>query len=289
VCVIDQADQRMSTRTIKVVKMSYEEADKALKKDKVLSKLNVLTKSHKSFRNENGAIKLDLPNVDVKLKNKKVHIQIQTESASRKLDAEMMVIAGRVIAQYATENMISMPFLTQEVGSFSEEIMQNKENLTATHAFQATRCFKQSKITPKASLHAGLGLSSYIRVTRPIRRYLDLLVQQQLVRFVNNQTTLDDSQIKQRITQVNAVISRVNKATRQSIEHFKCIFLKQNKNWRGKGIIVELNNNKATLLIPEIAMVTQLKLKSKAQLEDEIELRAVSINLENRSIDFKPL
>jgi exoribonuclease-2 len=269
--------------------MSYEEADQALKEDQALSKLNALAKSHKAFRNENGAIKLDLPNVNVKLKNKKIDIQIQTESASRKLVAEMMVIAGRVIAQYAIENKISMPFLTQEVGSFSEDIMQNKENLTATQAFQATRCFKQSKITPKASLHAGLGLSYYVRVTSPIRRYLDLLVQQQLVKFINNQTTLDDSQIKQRITQVNAVISRVNKATRQSIEHFKCLFLKQNNNWCGKGIIVNLNGNKATILIPEIAMITQLKLKSKAQLEDELELRAVSINLENRLIDFKPL
>jgi len=283
------SDIKILQSEIKVVKMSYEEADQALKEDQALSKLNALAKSHKEFRNNNGAIKLDLPNVDVKLKNKKVNIQIQTESESRELVAEMMVIAGRVIAQYATENKISMPFLTQEVGSFSEEIMQNKENLTAAQAFQATRCFKQSKITPKASLHAGLGLSCYIRVTSPIRRYLDLLVQQQLVRFINNQTTLDDTQIKQRITQVNAVISRVNKATRQSIEHFKCIFLKQNKNWRGKGIIVELNSNKATILIPELAMITRLKLKSKAQLEDEIELRVVSINLENRLIDFKPL
>ena len=283
------SDIKILQSEIKVVKMSYEDADKALKEDQVLSKLNNLAKSHKAFRNNNGAIKLDLPNVDVKLKNKKVDIQIQAESESRELVAEMMVIAGRVIAQYATENKISMPFLTQEVGSFSEDIMQNKENLTATQAFQATRCFKQSKITPKASLHAGLGLSCYVRVTSPIRRYLDLLVQQQLVRFINNQTTLDDAQIKQRITQVNAVISRVNKATRQSIEHFKCLFLKQNNNWRGKGIIVDLNGNKATVLIPEIAMITQLKLKSKAQLEDEIELRAVSINLENRSIDFKPL
>ena len=283
------SDIKILQSEIKVVKMSYEEADKALKEDKVLSKLSALTKSHKAFRNENGAIKLDLPNVDVKLKNKKVDIQIQTESASRELVAEIMVIAGRVIAQYANEHEISMPFLTQEVGSFSEDIIQNKENLTAAQAFQATRCFKQSKITPKASLHAGLGLSCYVRVTSPIRRYLDLLTQQQLVRFINNQTTLDDTQIKQRITQVNAVISRVNKATRQSIEHFKCLFLKQNNNWHGKGIIVDLNGNKATLLIPEIAMITQLKLKSKAQLEDEIELRAVSINLENRSIDFKPL
>ena len=283
------SDIKILQSEIKVVKMSYEEADKALKEDKVLSKLNILAKSHKEFRNKNGAIKLDLPNVDVKIKNKKVDIQIQTDSESRKLVAEMMVIAGRVIAQYANEHEISMPFLTQEVGSFSEDIIQNKENLTATQAFQATRCFKQSKITPKASLHAGLGLSCYVRVTSPIRRYLDLLTQQQLVRFINNQTTLDDTQIKQRITQVNAVISRVNKATRQSIEHFKCLFLKQNNNWHGKGIIVDLNGNKATLLIPEIAMITQLKLKSKAQLEDEIELRAVSINLENRSIDFKPL
>jgi len=283
------SDIKILQSEIKVVKMSYGEADQALKEDQALSKLNALAKSHKEFRNNNGAIKLDLPNVEVKLKNKKVSIQIQTESASRKLVAEMMVIAGRVIAQYATENKISMPFLTQEVGSFSEDIMQNKENLTATQAFQATRCFKQSKITPKASLHAGLGLSCYVRVTSPIRRYLDLLVQQQLVRFINNQTTLDDSQIKQRITQVNAVITRVNKATRQSIEHFKCLFLKQNNNWRGKGIIVDLNGNKATILIPEIAMITQLKLKSKAKIEDEIELRAVSIDLENRLIDFKPL
>jgi len=283
------SDIKILRSEIKVVKMSYEEADQALKEDQALSKLNALAKSHKAFRNENGAIKLDLPNVNVKLKNKKIDIQIQIESASRKLVAEMMVIAGRVIAQYATENKISMPFLTQEVGSFSGDIMQNKENLTATQAFQATRCFKQSKITPKASLHAGLGLSSYVRVTSPIRRYLDLLVQQQLVKFINNQTTLDDSQIKQRITQVNAVISRVNKATRQSIEHFKCLFLKQNNNWCGKGIIVNLNGNKATILIPEIAMITQVKLKSKAQLEDELELRAVSINLENRLIDFKPL
>jgi len=283
------SDIKILQSEIKVVKMSYEEADQKLKEDKVLSKLNALAKSHKAYRNENGAIKLDLPNVDVKLKNKKVDIHIQTENESRKLVAEMMVIAGRVIAQYATENKISMPFLTQEVGSFSEEIMQNKENLTAAQAFQASRCFKQSKITPKASLHAGLGLSCYIRVTSPIRRYLDLLTQQQLVRFINNQTTLDDTQVKKRITQVNAVISRVNKATRQSIEHFKCLFLKQNNNWHGRGIIVDLNGNKATLLIPEIAMITQLKLQSKAQLEDKIELRAVSINLENRLIDFKPL
>ena len=144
------SDIKILHSEIKVVKMSYEEADQVLKEDRFLSKLNAIAISHKEFRNENGAIKLYLPNVDIRVKNKKIDIQIQIESESRKLVAEMMVIAGRVIAQYSTENKISMPFLTQEVGSFSEEIMKNKENLTSAQAFQATRCFKQSKASTKS-------------------------------------------------------------------------------------------------------------------------------------------
>ena len=116
-----------------------------------------LAKSHKAFRNENGAIKLDLPNVDVKLKNKKVDIQIQAKSESRELVAEMMVIAGHVIAQYATENKISMPFLTQEVGSFSEDIIQNKENLTAAQAFMQLAASSNQRLHQKLPYMLDLG------------------------------------------------------------------------------------------------------------------------------------
>jgi exoribonuclease-2 len=82
---------------------------------------------------------------------------------------------------------------------------------------------------------------------------------------------------------------KVNKATRQSIEHFKCLYLKQNNSWLGKGVVVELYGDKATVLIPEIAMMTQIKLSSNIQLEDKIKLKVSSINLVARSIDFKPL
>ena len=61
------------------------------------------------------------------------------------------------------------------------------------------------------------------------------------------------------------------------------------KKWKGKGVVVDLSNNKTTLLIPEIAMLTQLKLKSKYELDSEVELKVASIELENRSVDFKPV
>ena len=57
----------------------------------------------------------------------------------------------------------------------------------------------------------------------------------------------------------------------------------------GGGAVVELHGDKATVLIPQIAMMTQIKLSTNVQLEDEIKLKASSIDIVNRLINFKPL
>jgi exoribonuclease-2 len=274
---------------IKVTNMSYEYADRVINENEVLSKLNDIAISHKAFRTDNGAIKLNLPNVDVKVKNQKVFIKPQDDSNSRDLVAEMMVIAGRTIAQFAIENNISLPFLTQEAGSFSEEVIDNIQKLTIAKAFEASRGFMRSKISVKPSKHSGLGLSAYTRVTSPMRRYLDLLVQQQLVRFLSKLPTLDDNAVKDRIKAINFLLPKVNKAIRQSVEHYKCLYLKQNNSWEGEGIIVEINGEKALINIPSLAMMTQIKFKSKINIEDKVKLKVSSINLFELSVNFKPL
>ena len=283
------SDIEIHLSEIKVTNMSYEDADKVINEHEILSKLNNIAISHKAFRNDNGAIKLNLPSVDVKVKDEKVFIRPQEDSNSRDLVAEMMVIAGRTIAQFAIENNISLPYLTQEAGSFSEDVIDNIQKLTIAKAFEASRGFKRSKITVKPSIHSGLGLSAYTRATSPMRRYLDLLVQQQLVRFLSNQPTLDDNTIKERIKVINSSMPKVNKASRQSIEHFKCLYLKQNNTWEGEGVVVEVNGEKALINIPSLAMMTQIKFKSKINIEDKVNLKVGSINLFERSVNFKPL
>ncbi|MDA8981549.1 ribonuclease catalytic domain-containing protein [Candidatus Thioglobus sp.] len=274
---------------IKVTSMSYEHADKVIDEHEILSKLNNIAISHKAFRNDNGAIKLNLPSVDVKVKDEKVFVLPQADSISRELVAEMMVIAGRTIAQFAIENNISLPYLTQEAGNFSKDVIDNIQKLTIVKAFEASRGFKRSKITVKPSMHSGLGLSAYTRVTSPMRRYLDLLVQQQLVRFLSKLPTLDDNAVKDRIKVINSSMPKVNKASRQSIEHFKCLYLKQNNTWEGEGVVVEVNGEKALINIPSLAMMTQIKFKSNVTIEDRVKLKVGSINLFERLVNFKPL
>ena len=283
------SDIEIHLSEIKVTSMSYEHADKVINENEILSKLNNIAISHKAFRSDNGAIKLNLPSVDVKIKDEKVFIRPQVDSGSRELVAEMMVIAGRTIAQFAIENNISLPYLTQEAGNFSKDVIDNIQKLTIAKAFEASRGFKRSKITVKPSMHSGLGLSAYTRATSPMRRYLDLLVQQQLVRFVSKLPTLDDNSIKERIKVINSSMPKVNKASRQSIEHFKCLYLKQNNTWEGEGVVVEVNGEKALINIPSLAMMTQIKFKSNVTIEDKVKLKVSSINLFERSVNFKPL
>ena len=52
--------------------MSYEEADKSLYENTALSMLCEIAKDHKKFRDSNGAIRLDLPKTDIKVKDPKV-------------------------------------------------------------------------------------------------------------------------------------------------------------------------------------------------------------------------
>ena len=118
---------------------------------------------------------------------------------------------------------------------------------------------------------------------------MDLLVQQQLVRFISNRTLLNESEIKERIKVNNSSSSKINKAIRQSVEHYRCLYFKQNRNWKGDGVVVEKSGKKVLLMIPELAMITQIKPKTEVELEDKIKLRVSSINLFERSIDFKPL
>ena len=118
---------------------------------------------------------------------------------------------------------------------------------------------------------------------------MDLLAQQQLVRFISNLTLLNENEIKERIKVNNSISSKINKAIRQSVEHFRCLYFKQKRNWKGDGVVVEKSGNKALSMIPELAMITQIKPRTEVELEDKIKLKVSSINLFERSIDFKPL
>ena len=283
----DICDIKIIQSNIKVENITYDMADKILLENADLSKLNNISQEHKKFRDNNSAIKLKLPNIDLKASNNKVYLRQRNSSDSREMVAEIMIIAGRAFAQFALENDIAMPYLTQEKGNFNKDILANKDKLTFSQIFSIMRCFKKSKISTTASVHSSLGLRSYVRITSPIRRYLDLVAQQQIVNFINNSKMRTKDEIEHIIKHSNNAMLKIIRTNKNSIEHFKCLFLKQNKKWSDIGIVVDKQKQRATLLIKSLAMFVNIKLDFDCSIDQEILLKVKSIDLENLLIDFQ--
>jgi len=274
---------------IKVTNISYDEADDFLDKNKHLSKLKAVVEAHKQYRDAHNAISLDLPNVDVRFRDDLVTVTAQKSSQSRELIAEMMIMAGRAIAKFSVENDIVMPYAIQDEGDFPKETLDNKGSLTLSASFKATKCFKRSATSTKPLQHYGLGLEAYLRVTSPLRRYLDLLVHQQLSSFISGEKTLEKDKVKEIIGITNATMPDIGKTTRASNDHYKCLYLMQNPKWQSEGVVVDTRGDKALFMIPEIGMMTQIKFKTLPGLDEKVLLRVSSVDLVERSVNFQPV
>jgi exoribonuclease-2 len=226
--------------------------------------------------------------VDVRFKEGQIKISDQASSPSRELVAEMMIMAGRVIALFAQDNDIVMPYAIQDEGEFPQETLDNKDNLTMSESFAATKCFKRSATSTKPLLHYGLGLDAYLRVTSPLRRYFDLLAHQQLSSFILGKPTLEKERVKEIIGITNASMPDIGKTTRASNDHYKCLYLIQNPSWQGEGVVVDTRGDKALFMIPEVGMMTQIKFKTLPERDEKVLLKVSSVDLVERLVNFKP-
>ncbi len=274
---------------IKVTNISYDNADGMLVSNEYLSKLQSITKAHKQYRYKNGAISLNLPSIDIRFRQGRVLIRQQRLSKSRELVAEMMVMAGRVVAQFAVDNDIVMPYTIQDKGGFSQEILDNQDRLSLSESFKATKFFKRSATSIKNLPHFGLGVKAYLRITSPLRRYLDLFAHQQLSRFIKGEDTLNKENVKKVIGIHNTTMSSVGRTIRSSNEHYKCVYLLDNPLWRGDSFVVDIRGDKVLLMIPELGMMTQIRFKILPQLDEKITLKVTTVDLVDCSANFKSI
>ena len=145
--------------------------------------------------------------------------------------------------------------------------------------FSLRRSLKAGRQSIKPGRHAGLGLDNYVQATSPLRRYLDLVVHQQLRAHMRGDVTLDEQSILERVGAAEAVRKDVRWAERQSNQHWTLVYLLQNPVWMGEGVVVDLKRKRALVLIPELEFETIIYLKSELKLDSVVKLELEGVNL----------
>jgi exoribonuclease-2 len=249
----DVTDIEITISTVRVRRATYDEIDRRMDQAP-FSMMRAITDAFRASRVARGAARIDLPEVSVNVDDDEIAIRPLPKLASRDMVTDAMLMAGEAAARFAHNNGIPIPYAVQPE---PDEIRQ-PNGMPEMYAYR--RLFKPSRASLEPSRHFGLGLDLYARATSPLRRYADLVVHQQLRAVAGGRLAASAEEILQRTAGLETAGAVIRKAERRSNLHWKLVYLSRNPGWQGEAVVVALEERKAVVILPSLAMETRIRL-----------------------------
>ncbi len=199
--------------TIKVsANLSYRQVDKSINQEPFIT-LNRICKKLETARAGAGENKDKRSYYSVKEQHDKLILkQVNPNSPARKMVEELMILYNSSMAAYANENAI--PIIYRNVTQFA----------TATEDFPASQAY----LSTAAKFHPGIGTSAYLHASSPIRRWIDLVNQLQVVSALRLQTPIySAAQLEQMIEIVEKKLNYINETGRLSERYWWLKYIEQ--------------------------------------------------------------
>jgi len=221
-------------------RLTYDDADEMLQMDieAALSTLDTQARLRTRWRQGQGAIQIDLPEANIKVNaqdDRQLTLELIDESPSRRLVAEMMILAGEIGARYAQEHNLPISFRCQAQPELPPPETLEKYPAGPSRDFALCRCMAKGEASVHPLRHAGLGLNTYAQVTSPIRRYGDLLAHIQIKAHLRGETPpLTHEELAQLLNALEPAIAEANQVERQTNRYWTLEFLRRHagETWR---------------------------------------------------------
>jgi exoribonuclease II len=265
---------------IRATRLTYDEVELRLAEEPFTCLYDLVLRCE-ARRQARGAITLTFPEIKLAVQDGQVTLRPLPPLRSRSLVQEAMLMAGEAVARYALARDVPFPFATQE----PPEAGEFPEGLAGMYARRRT--LKRSQQTTAPAPHAGLGLEVYARATSPLRRYLDLVVHQQLRAHLRGAPLLEEPQILGRVGAAEAVTANTRQAEFLAYKHWTLVYLMQHPDWRGEGIVVDKRDHRAMILIPALGLELRLHLEQDVPLNSAVPLMLRGINLAELDAHFQ--
>lgn len=210
---------------------SYDEVDELLLSDHSLfSTLYNIALERESDRFAGGGFKIHKRDIQVVVhENGSLSlIEIDEHSPARSLVGEMMILANELTAQFARDNNIPIFYRSQE--KRDEQDPSAFKNIPDGPALDyAIRSgLRPSSMSLNPAPHATLGLDHYTQATSPIRRYLDLLHQRQLLGFlIRGKPLYTGDEMQELLSLTEPALQRANVVSRESRRFWFLKYLEQ--------------------------------------------------------------
>lgn len=170
-------------------------------------------------RLDNGAKIFNRDEVDVRVgADGVVHLRrVSRNSIPHKMVAEWMIATNQAAAQFCHENNLPCIYRVQE--SIAPE-REDEEGAARSHV--------RAQLKPERAPHRDLGVDGYTQITSPLRRYSDLVMQRQIVSFLQTgKPHYSQTDLWARALSIEEMTRRIQRLESRADLYWKCVYLSQ--------------------------------------------------------------
>jgi len=274
-------------------RLTYDEVDDLLEnEEETLLALYNLTSSHEAERYRLGGIKISKREALVQVNSDdSLTLQvIDDASAARNLVSETMIIYNRLAAELCAQSEIALPFRGQEPPDSQTE-PQLPPGPALDYALRVR--LKRSSVGSHPARHYTLGIPCYTQATSPLRRYLDLCTQRQLISAVaTGAPAYSRDEIDHLISITEPPLSRAQAASREARRFWYLAYLEDRKRSNDviTGTIVRLDEGRGiSVELDEVFQSFTVKGVRSATLGQTISLRITKVDPFGEYIRLDPV
>ncbi len=246
-------DYRFETTVIKVSKnLSYAEATEMFHNTQWGEFLVSLTESLRAERVNKGAFIVQLPELKIRVGDQD-GISLSKDymnSPAHNVVSECMILMNRLSGDFFDKNGIPALFRsqTQEIGSEARELYP----ADVLFPVKVAKHLKPSFIAFAPEIHKSLGVDCYVQMTSPIRRYTDLLMQRQLISWLEEQKICySESELEDINTRVSLATREIKNAQRGRQRYWLIRYLLEKDIKGATGYVSSRGYNGFNVYIPE--------------------------------------
>jgi len=209
-------DYSFEATVIRISKnLTYAEATEMLRNTQWGEFLVSLTDSLRAERINKGALIVQLPELKIRIGDQD-GISVSKDymdSPAHNVVSECMILMNRLSADFFDKNGIPALFRSQTQDIEPEARELDPEDVL--FPVKVAKHLKPSFVALAPEVHKSLGVSRYVQMTSPIRRYTDLLMQRQLISWLKEQKICySESELEATNTHVSLATREIKNAQR---------------------------------------------------------------------------
>jgi len=259
---------RIFPSIIKVARrLTYDEADTKINSDKELIILNDLRRKLRNKRLDAGALLLPFPDVNIHIHDgSKVQVSLaDTDTPSRTLVSEMMILANTEAARYVADRMAPGLFRAQKPPR--KRIVHGLDNDLFLNSKQR-KMLARGELLISAQPHSGLGVTQYTTITSPIRRLLDLVMQHQIHSLVRREELrFTEEMCKDFTSVIGRTLARANSVRQQRHRYWLLKYLEVRQGIPLTALVLDCGPKRTFLLLTDILLNIDLPTPSRNRPE----------------------